>query len=346
MSDGSSPCPDSTVRLDKVLSEPDERLVQTMRDLDGDFLVLGVGGKMGPTFARMVKRASNEAGTNRRVIGVSRFSSGGLRERLEEWGIETIACDLLEEEAIDHLPDAPNVVSMLGFKFGAADNPSLTWAMNCYVPSLISRRYRNSRIAAFSSGNVYGNIDVDSGGSLVSDQPNPVGEYAVTVLGRERIYDYFSRRQQTPMTLLRLNYATELRYGVLVDLAQQVHRGETIDVTMGHVNVIWQRDANAMAINSLAHVASPPRVLNIAGPEILRVRDVCNEFGRLMNKPVHFVGREASDALLNNANHSYDLLGEPTKTAAETIAWTVEWVMQGRESLGKPTHFANREGDF
>ncbi len=317
-----------------------------MRERKGDVVVLGVGGKMGPTLARMVKRASVLAGVSRRVIGVSRFSSRGLRDQLEDWGIQTIACDLLDENTIDQLPDAPNVVSMLGFKFGAADNPSLTWAMNCYVPAVISRRYRDSRIAAFSSGNVYGNVGVGSGGSLESDQPNPVGEYATTVLGRERIYDHFCRTQQTPMTLLRLNYATELRYGVLVDLAQQVQDGSIIDITMGYVNVIWQRDANAMSINSLAHVDVPPRILNIAGQEMLRVRDVCEAFGRLMNKSVNFSGNEAPDALLNNARHNYDLLGAPTKSADEMIRWTAEWVMHGRPLLGKPTHFANRTGNF
>lgn len=346
MPDNAVTCPQSIDQLDELLSEPDERLSRTMKNLDGDILVLGVGGKMGPTFSRMVKRASDQAGASRRVIGVSRFSSDGLRERLEDWGIETIQCDVLAEGAVDLLPDASNVISMLGFKFGAAENPSLTWAMNCFVPSVISRRYRNSRITAFSSGNVYGNVPADSFGSLESDQPNPVGEYAVTVLGRERIYDHFSRTQGTPMTLLRLNYATELRYGVLVDLAQQVHRGATIDVTMGHVNVIWQRDANAMAINSLAHVDSPPKVFNIAGPEILRVRDLCNEFARLMDKPVKFSGIEAPDALLNDARHNFDLLGAPTLSAAAMIRWTAEWVMRGGESLGKPTQFGNRQGNF
>ncbi|MEO8495868.1 MAG: NAD-dependent epimerase/dehydratase family protein [Planctomycetota bacterium] len=341
-----SPCPATVEQLDDLLSTPDERVVQTMRELDGDLIVLGVGGKMGPTLARMAKRASDEAGVARRVIGVSRFSAGDLRKRLGNWGVETIACDLLDEEAVRALPQAPNVVCMAGFKFGATANPSLTWAMNCYLPAVVSRHFRNSRIAAFSSGNVYGTVDVDSGGSLESDPLKPIGEYAMTILGRERIFDHFSRTLGTPLSLLRLNYATELRYGVLVDLAQQVFAGTPIDVTMGHVNVIWQRDANAMALNSLVHTATPPRVLNIAGSETLRVRDVCTELARWMNKEVAFTGDEARDALLNNAQDSYPLLGQPTATSAEMIRWTAEWVMRGGESLGKATHFESRDGNF
>jgi hypothetical protein len=307
---------------------------------------LGVGGKMGPTLARMAKRASEEAGVERKILGVSRFSSGNLREQLESWGIETIACDLLDEDAVARLPDAPNIVYMAGFKFGATANPSLTWAMNCYLPAVVSRRYRDSRIAAFSSGNVYGTVDVASGGSIETDLPNPLGEYAITILGRERIFDHFSRTLDTSMSMLRLNYATELRYGVLVDLAEQVFTGKPIDVTMGHVNVVWQRDANAMALNALAHTSTPPRILNIAGSKILRVRDICTEFARLMNKEVAFVGEEASDALLNNASHSYAMIGQPTTTDTEMIRWTAEWVMRGGASLGKATHFESRDGSF
>ncbi|MBI2481776.1 MAG: NAD(P)-dependent oxidoreductase [Planctomycetia bacterium] len=346
MNHGESACPSSLEQLDDVLSMPDEQVVKTVRDLAGDIIVLGVGGKMGPTLARMVKRAADEAGVARHVIGVSRFSSGGQREQLAAWGIDTIACDLLDENAIQKLPDAPHVVYMAGFKFGATANPSLTWAMNCYLPAVVARRFRDSRIAAFSSGNVYGTVDVRSGGSLESAPPNPTGEYAITILGRERMFDHFSRTLGTPISLLRLNYATELRYGVLVDLAQQVFAGTPIDVTMGYVNVIWQRDANAMAINSLAHTSRPPRILNIAGSEILRVRDVCTELARLMDKSVTFTGEEASDALLNNARDSYSLLGQPVTTSEEMIRWTAQWVVQGGELLGKATHFESRSGSF
>ncbi|MCA9121793.1 MAG: NAD(P)-dependent oxidoreductase [Planctomycetaceae bacterium] len=339
-------CPSSADILDDLLSQPDEQVVQTMRDLEGDIIVLGVGGKMGPTLARMARRASDVAGITRRVVGVSRFSSGELRQQLESWGIETIACDLLDEEAVPQLPDAPNVVYMAGFKFGATANPSLTWAMNCYLPAIVCRRYRNSRITAFSSGNIYGTVAVDSGGAIESTPPNPIGEYAITVLGRERMFDHFSRELMVPISLLRLNYATELRYGVLVDLAQQVFSETPIDVTMGYVNVIWQRDANSMALNSLVHTKSPPHVFNIAGADTLCVREVCTQIARRMNKSVTFTGQEAADALLNNARDSYPLLGSPTTTSEEMIRWAADWVMQGGVSLGKATHFESRSGSF
>lgn len=339
-------CPATVEQLDEILSTPDDQVVQTMRAIKGDVIVLGVGGKMGPTLARMAKRASELAGVDRRVIGVSRFSSGKLREQLSAWDIETIACDLLDEDAVCKLPDVPNVIYMAGFKFGASANPSLTWAMNCYLPAVICRKYTSSCISAFSSGNVYGAVNIASGGSVETDEPHPLGEYAITILGRERMFDYFSRSLNIPVSMLRLNYATELRYGVLVDLAQRVYSETSIDVTMGHVNVIWQRDANAMAINSLAHVATPPRILNIAGSEVLRIRDVCIELGTLMNKQVSFTGTEAADAIINNATASYAALGKPTITSQQMIRLTAEWTMRGGHSLGKATHFESRNGSF
>lgn len=338
--------PQTVEELEMLLSDPTPGVVETLRRLSGDIVVLGVGGKMGPTLARMAVRAAEAAGTPRRVIGVSRFSSPELRERLEGWGIETIACDLLQEDQVQHLPEAPLVVSMTGLKFGTSTNPALSWAMNCYAPALICRHYRESRIAAFSSGNVYPLVSSGSGGSVESDAPGPVGEYAITVLGRERMFEYFSREWQIPLVLLRLNYATELRYGVLVDLAQQVLRRETIDVSMGWVNVIWQRDANAMALQSLEHAATPPRILNIAGPEILRVREVAAELARLTERPLKCCGDEAPDALLNNAAQSHALFGKPQMPVAQIIRWTADWVARGGDSLGKPTHFESRNGTF
>lgn len=338
--------PTTTEELDDLLSEPDEQTLKTLRRVSGDFVILGAGGKMGPTFARLIRRASDAAGIPRRVIAVSRFSQDALRPRLESWGIETIACDLLDEAAVDRLPAAANVVSMLGHKFGTAATPSLTWAVNGYLPAVICRRYRGSRIAAFSSGNIYGMVEVSSGGSRETDPLRPAGEYANSVLGRERMYEHFSRTLGIPTVLLRLNYATELRYGVLVDLAQQVWRGTPIDVTMGYVNVIWQRDANAMALNALPLAASPPRVLNIAGAEILSVRQVAEQFGAQMGRRVEITGREASDAFLNQAAHNYPLLGRPSQSTAELIRWTAEWVMRGGRSHGKPTQFQQRGGSF
>lgn len=338
--------PATVEELDDALSTPNESAVRAMGELDGDIVVLGVGGKMGPTLARMAKRASEEAGVDRHVFGVSRFSSANTREQLDAWGIETVACDLLDQAALAALPDAPNVVCMTGLKFGASANPSLTWAMNCYLPARVSQRYRDSRIAAFSSGNVYGTTSVEGGGSIETDPMNPIGEYAITVLGRERIFDYFSRELDVSIALLRLNYATELRYGVLVDLAQKVLAGEPIDLSMSYVNVIWQAEANAMALASLLHTETPSRIFNIAGPEILRIREVCEQFASLFETTVRFVGDESPEALLNNSTASYQQLGRPQISADQMIRWTADWIARGGESLGKPTHFESRDGRF
>jgi nucleoside-diphosphate-sugar epimerase len=341
-----SSAPQNVSELEEALSAPPERLIAALRSLPGDILVLGVGGKMGPTLARMARRASDAAGAARRVIGVSRFSSPEARDALEDAGVETISADLLDEEALRRLPDADNVVFMAGFKFGASANPSLTWAMNCYLPALVARRFGRSRIAAFSSGNVYGHVPAASGGSREVDPPRPVGEYAMSVLGRERILDHFSRTLGTPMTILRLNYAVELRYGVLLDVALQVFRDQPVDVTMSAVNVVWQAEANAMALESLLHASSPPRTLNMAGPEILRVRDVAQKFGQLFSRIVRLEGGESSDALLSDGSAAHVLLGRPQVSADTMIRWTAEWVRRGGPTLEKPTHFQVRTGTF
>ena len=332
--------------LELLLSTPSAGAIETLRKIQGDILILGVGGKMGPTLARMAKQASEAAGTPRRVIGVSRFSDPVLRDRLENGGIETIRCNLLDEDEVSRLPDAPHVISMAGFKFGAESNPSLTWAMNCYMPAILCRRFRSSRIVAFSSGNVYGMVPRTSGGSVESDTPCPVGEYAMTVLGRERMFDYFSRELGIPMVLLRLNYATELRYGVLVDLGRKVWNNEPIDLATSYVNVIWQTDANAMSLQSLSSVTTPPRMLNIAGSEILRIRDVATRFAERMNRPAQFMGEETTHALLNNAAVSHRLFGRPQVATEQMIDWTADWIVEGGASLNKPTHFESRDGRF
>jgi nucleoside-diphosphate-sugar epimerase len=338
--------PKTVAELDERLSRPSPQLIEAFSRLEGDIVLLGVGGKMGPTTARMARRASDEAGSNRRVIGVSRFSSADTRRQLEAWGVETVSADLLDESAYAQLPDAATVVYMAGFKFGAAADPSLSWATNCYVPALVCRRYADSRIAAFSTGNVYGLVPTSGNGSREDDPPNPVGDYAMAALGRERMFEYFSRRQGTKVATLRLNYAAELRYSVLVDLARKVHRGETIDLSMGYVNVIWQGDACAMTLASLLHCDSPPHVINLAGPEKLSIRRVCEQFGELMHKPVSFTGREAGDALLSDGTHGWELFGRPSVSAETLIAWTTDWVQRGGASLGKPTHFESRDGAF
>lgn len=334
--------------LDDLLSTPSPRAVEAMGRMAGDLLILGVGGKMGPTLAKMARRASQEAGVKRRIFGVARFSDNALPRWLERNGIEPLRADLLEEKAVAALPDCPNILFMAGMKFGSTGEPSLTWAMNAIVPMLVARRYSGPgrRIVAFSSGNVYGLVDAAGSGSRESDPLNPVGEYANSVLGRERVFEYFSSALKTPTALLRLNYATEMRYGVLTDLARWVWEGEPIDRAMGHVNVIWQGDANAMSLAAFDHVASPARPLNIAGPEKMRIAEIVQRFGRIMNRPVKLIGAEAPTALLNDGSAGRALLGETAVDAEQLIEWTADWIMRGGASLNKPTHFENRAGDF
>lgn len=332
--------------LEDVLSRPTPGVVETMKALEGDVIVLGVGGKMGPTLARMAKRASDLAGVQRKVIGVSRFSTPQLAERLQSWGIETHSCDLLDRAAYAQLPDAPNIVYMAGMKFGTTGQEPRTWAMNSFLPGLVSERYAKSRIAVFSTGNVYGLTSLKTGGALEEDSPHPAGEYAMSCLGRERIFEHFSRSQGTPMSFLRLSYAVELRYGVLTDIARQVYAGETIQLGMGYVNAIWQADANAMSLQSLRHAAAPPLVVNITGSRPYSVRKVAEEFGALFDKPVRFEGSEAEDALLANAQKACRLFGEPGTESGQMFRWIADWVARGGEAWSKPTHYDNRAGDF
>jgi nucleoside-diphosphate-sugar epimerase len=333
-------------QLDERLSRPTPELIEDLARLPGDLVILGVGGKMGPTLARMARRAADEAGDRRHVIGVSRFSEPGLQEELEAAGVETITCDLLDRAAVARLPDAPNVIFMAGRKFGSTGDEARTWAMNAYVPALVAERYRDARIVVFSSGNVYPLVPVASGGATEECPPAPIGEYAQSVLARERVFEYFSRVHGTPMVLLRLNYAIDLRYGVLLDVAQRVAARMPIDLTMGHVNVIWQGDANAIALRALTLCESPPKVLNVTGPETISVRWLASEFGaRLGIQPV-FEGCEAATALLSNAARCFKYFGYPTVPLAQMIDWVAHWVKIGGPTLSKPTHFEQREGRF
>ena len=337
---------ESTDQLDDVLSTPTPGVIETLNHLDGDILILGVGGKMGPTLARMAVRASQEPGVKRRVIGVARFSNPDLPAWLEKHGVEPLARDLLDPQQVANLPDAANVVVMTALKFGASNRPGDTWAVNCWMPANICQRFPTSRIAAFSTGNVYPLTPVSGGGSVETDPLVPIGEYAASCLGRERLYDYFSRSAGTLVSILRLNYACELRYGVLVDLARQILAGEPIDLTMGAVNVIWQGDANAMTLQSLAHAASPPFVINIAGPETLSVRQICHELGDLLGKPPRFTGSEGEGALLSNAQLSHRLFGHPRVPIPQLCRWIAGWLKQGGTLLDKPTKFQVRDGKF
>ena len=341
-----SSAPQSVEALEELLSRPSPQAIEAMRRMQGDLLLLGVGGKMGPTLAKMAIRASQEAGVSRKVIGVSRFSDDAVRQQLESWGVETVRGDLLNEQDVASWPDAENVVWMSGMKFGASRDPALAWAMNCYAPSLVCRKFHHSRMVVFSSGNVYGQTDAEGAGSPVEEPPAPVGEYSMSALGRERIFQYFSQTRSLPMTLLRLNYATELRYGVLVDLAEQVWSEQTIPLAVSSVNVIWLGDACAMALTAFDHAAAPAKLLNLAGAEILRVRETAERLGELLGKPPRFSGEEGRQAYLNDARAAYPLLGEPQVPAATMLQWTADWTRRGGEKLGKPTHFQVVSGKF
>ncbi len=332
--------------LETLLIEPSPAAIEAMRAAGGDVLVLGAGGKMGPTLARMARSAMTAAGVPHRVIAVSRFSSPDLQRALEAHGVETVRCDLLDPSALARVPEAPNVIYMAGRKFGSTGDEKLTWAMNTHLPALVCQRFQRSRIVAFSTGNVYGLTPHGRGGSREDDTPAPVGDYAMSCLGRERIFEYFSATLGIPVAILRLNYAVEMRYGVLVDLASRIRCGEPVDLTMGFVNVIWQADANATALAALAHAAAPPLVVNVAGPEELSVRSACEELARRLGTPVSFTGREAGDALLSNGALGWKLFGRPRVDAGRLLAWTAGWVRRGGETLGKPTHFESRAGHF
>jgi nucleoside-diphosphate-sugar epimerase len=333
-------------QLEHLLSEPTDSLINTFRSLEGDIAVLGVGGKMGPTLARMAVRASEAAGVKRRVIGVSRFSSSGLEPSLNACGITTIRCDMLNRTELSNLPEAPNVIYMAGMKFGSSGNESLTWAMNSFLPGLVCEKYAHSRIVAFSTGNVYGLSPVAQGGSREKDPLNPVGEYAMSCLGRERTFEHFSRTNGTRMAVIRLNYAAELRYGVLLDIAQRVYNRLPIALSMGYLNVIWQGDANAWSLEALRHVSDPPTILNLTGPELLSVRRVAESFGHRLGVAVEFEGAESEDALLSNAEASFSLFGRPRVTVDQLITWIADWVARGGATHAKPTHFEERDGRF
>lgn len=332
--------------LEEKLAEPSPALVQAISELEGDLLILGVGGKMGPSLARLAVRAIERAGVRKRVIGVSRFSSGDLAEQLQALGVETISADLLNDAELGRLPEVPNVLYMVGFKFGSTGREYLTWAMNAYLPGRVAEKFRNSRIVAFSTGNVYPLVPVKSGGASEEHPVGPVGEYAQSCLGRERVFEYFSRKNGTPLLIYRLNYAIDLRYGVLHDIAQAVKNRQPIDLRMGHANVIWQGDANEIALRSLALCQSPPRILNVTGPETLSIRWAAERIGEYLGVEPIFEGEEQDSALLNNASQAHRLFGYPRVSLRQMLEWTARWVAQGGASLGKPTHFQEREGKF
>lgn len=333
-------------QLEQEILKPSAALVEDVSRIEGDILLLGVGGKMGPSMARAARQAIDIAGSRQRVIGVSRFSDAASRVALEAVGVETIAADLLNDAELNALPDAPNVIYLAGHKFGTTGKEAFTWAMNAYLPGRVAEKYRNSNIVAFSSGNVLPFVPVTSGGVSEESSPEPIGEYAQSCLGRERIFEYFSQKNNTPMLIYRLNYAVDFRYGILVELAKSVLSGKEIDLRTENVNVIWQGDANEIAIRSLLHCASPAKILNVTGPEILSTRWAANQFGRIFGKEPKFVNESAGTALLNNASECHRIFGYPKVTIREIIELTATWMQQGGEALNKPTHFQERTGKF
>lgn len=332
--------------LEDLLSQPTEAVVDLMRRLEGDILLLGVAGKIGPSLARMAKRASTLAGVNRRVIGVSRFSNPNEETRLRENGVETIRCDLLDDEAVARLPKAPNLLYLAGLKFGASGDAPGTWAMNTWLPGVVCGAFPTSRIVAYSTGTVYGLTPSAEGGSRETDTPQPVGEYAMSCLGRERLFEYFSRTLHIPVALIRLFYACEPRYGVLVDIAAKLLAREPVDLGMGCFNIIWQGDCNAMTLLALDRATSPAFVFNLTGPEILGIREVAETFGQRFGIEPHFCGVEQETACLGNAALAQNLFGPPRVTAGQLIDWVADWMVRGGPTLGKPTHFETRDGRF
>ncbi len=333
--------------LDAELSRPRTGVLGALRQIEGDIMVLGAGGKMGPTLARMARRALDEIGqTQRRVIAVSRFSSADAARSLQQHGVETLACDLLDPVAVNALPLVPNVIFMAGHKFGTRDAPHFTWAMNALVPAYVAQQFKDSRIVVFSTGCVYPLMPANGRGAREGDPLTPPGEYANSCVGRERIFEHFARMHGTRMLMFRLCYAIDLRYGVLHDVAQKVAQGLPVDVTMGTANVIWQGDASARAIQCLAHASTPPLALNITGLERVSIRELAQRFGERLGRQPVIIGNESDAAWIWDAARSYELFGPPEVSLEEMIDATAHWISRGGSSLGKPTHFEVHDGQF
>jgi nucleoside-diphosphate-sugar epimerase len=337
---------DTEEQLEEQMSRPLPADVDAMRSLDGDILVLGVGGKMGPSLVRRMRRAADQAGVRKKIIAVARFTDKDLPKALEAEGINTIASDLLADNALDQLPDAPNVIFMAARKFGTTGSEYMSWAINTQLPGLVASRYRHSRIVCFSSGNIYPLRPLHMGGATEDTPVGPQGEYAQSVLGRERIFEYAAQTYGTPVALLRLNYAIDLRYGVLSDIATAVYRRHPVDLRMPMVNIIWQGDANSICLRSFPFCKSPAFALNMTGPETLSVRWIAEQFAQRFGCEPIFQGEESNTALLNNAALSHRLFGYPTVTPDELIEWVAHWIAQEKPMLGKPTHFQTRDGKF
>lgn len=330
----------------KKLLEPSADLIEDIATIDGDIVVLGIGGKMGPGLARVAKQAIDKAGINKKIIGVARFSEPGLQEQLNSEGIETISADLLNEDDLQALPQEKNVLYLAGTKFGTTGKESLTWAMNSYLPGRVAQKFKNSRIVVFSTGNVYPLVPVVSGGATEDLPPEPIGEYAQSCLGRERIFQYFSLKNNTPVLIYRLNYANDVTYGVLHEIAKSVKENQPVDLSMGTASVIWQGDANEIAIRCLKHCSVPAKILNVTGPETVSLRWLAEQFGKMLGVTPEFINEERSTSFLSNAAESFRLFGYPKVTLKQMMEVILEWLNEGGKTLNKPTHFSERKGKY
>jgi dTDP-4-dehydrorhamnose reductase len=333
---------ESVSQLEEFLSSPSEPLVEYFRGLGGDIMIIGAGGKIGPTMAMMAKRASDKAGGKKQVYAVDVQPLKALQEK----GIATLQCDLLDRSAVGRLPQVENIVFMAGRKFGSSESEWLTWAINVLAPHNVAEVCKNSKIAVFSTGCVYPVVDVHTGGSVEADAPCPIGEYAMSCLGRERVFDYYAAEKGTKVVQIRLNYALELRYGVLVDIATKVYNDEPVDVTTGFMNGIWQGDCCDQVLRSFGYAASPSAILNITGPELLSVRWIARRFGQLFGKQPRITGQENGKAYLSNASMANSLFGNPSAPAGKIIEWIADWIQRGGENIGKPTHFETQDGKY
>ncbi len=337
---------DGVEQLEELLSRPSAEVVALFKRLEGDLAIVGGAGKIGPSLTAMACRAREQAGGGQEILVIDRFPEPSVRQKLEALGAKTFACDLLDPDSVQALPPAANVIYMVGQKFGTTERPELTWAVNALIPSHVARRYRKGRMVAFSTGCVYDFTPAGSSGSVESDPLTPPGEYSNSCVARERVLEFCSSAHGTAMLLLRLNYAVEMRYGVLVDLAADVLAGREVDLAMGYFNAIWQGDVNASALRLLEHVRRPPRPLNLTGSEKLSVRQVAARLGERMGREVRFAGKEGATALLSDASAAHNLLGRPAVPIEKVIDWTADWTARGGPSLGKPTHFQETEGKY
>jgi nucleoside-diphosphate-sugar epimerase len=332
--------------IDNLMSKPTVEVIETFKKIDGDLIVLGCAGKMGPTLIKLAKNSIDKSQTKKKVIGVDRFIPDDIRKNLASTGIELIQCNMLNKEECNKLPDVKNVIYMAGMKFGTTENISLTWALNSHLPTIVAEKYKNSRIVVFSTGNIYHLTPIKFGGATEKDPVNPYGDYAQSCLGRERMFEYFSLQNGTPVTLIRLAYAVDLRYGIILDIAQKVRSKTMIDLSMGNVNLIWQGDANTQILRSLEYCSSPVNILNITGPEIVSIRWLAKRLGELMDiKPI-FEGIESDTAILLNASKAFQLFGYPKTTLDQMVQWVANWVLKNGMTLNKPTHFEQRDGKF